>query len=235
MAGVPVSRPVIDWPSDALPFRAHAPNLAPTSISGGRSLAGVERIRQPDAGLWTLRLEIPIRQQPQIRLVRALAARAQGRSGVFRICVGDCGRGPGAMPGYALPPHRVPHSDGAGFSDGTAYRGETAPAALAESAVARAVSLVVQMETAVTDPEPGQFLTLRDGLHVIAEAEALGAGLHRLTVEPPLRQAAPAGSRILFDRPTGLFHLAQDNGLSLALDLQKFGQLSVDFVESVLR
>jgi hypothetical protein len=229
------NRPIIDWPSDALPFRAHAPNLAPVSVSGGRSLAGVERIRQIDAGLWTFRMDIRIHQQPQIRLVRALSAMAQGRYGVFRICVGDCGRGPGAMPDYALPDAAVPHADDAEFSDGAPYEGETAVARLAYAASVRAVQIYVILETAVANPEPGQFLTLDDGLHVIAAAEALGYGWHRLSVEPPLRAAVAASTRVIFDRPTGLFQLAKDDGLALALDLQRFGSLSVDFVETVLR
>jgi hypothetical protein len=224
-----------DWPETALPFRAHALNLAVRSISGGSSLAGVERIRLPDAGLWTFRMEIRIATQPQIRLARALAALSQGRAGVWRVCIGDCGRGPGAMPGWSLPPSDVPHSDDAPFSDGAPYRGEIAGARLGAAAAVRATTIMVQMDAAVFVPEPGQHLTLDDGLHRIAAAEPQGAGLHRLTIAPPLRRASAAGARVILDRPTGLFRLAKDDALDFSLDLQKFGSLSVDMIEQVLR
>jgi hypothetical protein len=235
MAGIIAGRRIIDWPSGALPFRAHGLNNAPVSISGGASLGNVERIRQSDAGKWRFRMDIRISQQPQILLVRALSALAKGRAGTFRICVGDCGRGPGAMPAFALPDSTVPHSDDAEFSDGSTYDGETAVAHLAQAAMARAAEIYVIMDTAVSDPQPGQLLTLDDGLHTIEEAEALGYNWHRLVVDPPLRRAVAGNTRVIFDRPTGLFQLASDDGLSLQLDLQKFSTLSVEFVERVLR
>ncbi len=226
---------ILDWPSEALAARAHGLDLSVTSVSGGASVTGVERLRMPDAGLWTFRMDIRIGTQTQIRLVRALAGLSQGRSRVWRVCVGDCGRGPGAMPDWRLPPHIVPHSDDATFSDGTGYRGETAPARLLVAAAARATSITMTMETAVAAPEPGQLFTLDDGLLLITGVTDLGGGSYGLEFTPPLRRAVAAPSRIIFDRPTGLFRLARDNGLSLTLEGQRFGTLGLEFTEHVLR
>ncbi len=139
------------------------------------------------------------------------------------------------MPGWSLPKHAVPHADGAAFADGATYQGETALAALAVAAAARATTIVVDMLSDVAAPEPGHLLTLDDGLHAIAAAEEIAPDRHALAIDPPLRRPGRAGARVVFDRPHGLFRLSGDSDLSLAIDLQLSAPLSLEFREALIR
>jgi hypothetical protein len=228
----------IYWPSGALPPRRVLCDIQPRSVSGGVSLSGIERFKASDAGIWSLSFTIQIHSAEQVELVRGLAALSDGRNGVFSVCTADCGRGPGAGPNYQLPQNSLPHGLTAGggrayFSDGSGYRSRFYNVRLAASAPTRATTISIVIDTVpLVLPRPGHRFTIAGRLHEVRSvSEAVGA-VANISIRPPLRQAVAAGADINFDEPTGLFRLSRDDGLSLSLDLLRFGVLNLEMGEA---
>jgi hypothetical protein len=53
-----------------------------------------------------------------------------------------------------------------------------------------------------------------------------------ISFTPPLRGPVPSGTQCLFDKPTGLFRLAEDDGMSLELQGHRFASPVVNMVEA---
>jgi len=208
--------------------------LAGTSVSGGRTLSGVERIKQGDAGYWRMSLPIIILNHDNILALRAIDAILGGRAGAIIVPVYDGSRSPGALPNYLLPNSSVPHSDGFTFSDGSTYRGSIYSASVKSSAAARATTIVATIaQTPVVPPQPGMYFSIGDRLHRIKSVSMSGADA-TMTFAPPLRYAVSAGKHIEFDDPRGTWRLADDTGLVVPEGSFRPGQrMTIDLVEAL--
>jgi hypothetical protein len=221
------------WPCAALPAtEMTAPYLVEATFSGGRSLSGVERRRLSGVETWRMERSFAITTPAQIQLWRVIEARLSGRAGVIRMDICDAGRSPAARPTWRFPGADAPHGDGARFSDGARYRGQLYPATAAAAAPARARRVRLQTLAALAPPEPGHHFSVGGRLHRIASVAALGSGLVEVDIVPGLRVPMPAGARVEFDRPQGLWRLSADS-MPLALRSGRFSSPTLSFEEAL--
>lgn len=171
--------------------------LAPRAITGPTSLLGTtQAVEMSGGGLWRITCQgIPLRTVEAIRAFRALTARAVGPVNPIAVPVYDWARRQGAAADLA------DFGDGSSYGDGSQTQTTAVAAELDAAAALRATSIdVVTIEGAAWGA--GEFLTLPHGgdlgdrLHVVHRVTDLGGGVARLSIEPPLRGALPAGTRV---------------------------------------
>lgn len=213
--------------------RSGEPVLRNAAATGGRSSTGREQRVMGDAGFWIVPLSgIVVNTRERAAAYRAMAARLrQGEDVLVPLC------------------------------DLYKPRGARSPAAsvqIAANAALRATQIVVTAtEVDVTE---GAYFSIGDRLYLVArvvagpaapafinplatdtpfvddepwtDAVAASAG-YTLDILPPLRTAAPAGTAISFS-DLKLRCVVQDLGDGdLSLDLGRFGQASLTFIESI--
>jgi hypothetical protein len=222
----------LDWPAQLRPANLRLA-LVNSSISGGRSATGREQVVQGPGGIWSLRYSgVYVRNAEQIRAIRALEARLDGRAGLLRLPVYDCFRTRGFFGDPANAGFRhVPHSDGASFSDTTYYRqsGSGAAITLTANAALNATTLAIAWND--LPPTEGLHFSIGDNLYRIARLQPSGIGAGTITIRPWLRTAASSGAALNFATPRVLMRLAQDDGLALDLQLWRRDTLTIDFEE----
>lgn len=221
--------------SDILRPRLVSCEPVPRSRSGGVSLTGQEQTVTSDAGVWGIRyVDIPIRRADQVRVYRAIAARLNGRAGSILVPVYDCRQTPWpVVAGKRVTSYgSLSHSDGSLFSDRSGYRQPVIVAYLAAEAALRATTLTVGISYGAA-LQGGEHFSIGERLYRIASVQPGMGGLVTVQVWPPLREAAPAGAALEFDRPVCRMRLASDDAMPLDLDLGRFAGPTVSFVEAL--
>jgi hypothetical protein len=79
-------------------------------------------------------------------------------------------------------------------------------------------------------PEPGVYFSIGSRLYLIATVSKAG-NIYTATFVPKLRTTANVNAPIEFSQPKCLMRLAQDNIGQMNLDMLKFSDVSLSFVE----
>lgn len=167
---------------------------------------------QSDAGRWRAAIEFPpMKSNTKARLWRAMLAYMQGRANAILIGPYDTSNVPGVLAGTA-DPNPVYHSDGSGFSDGSAYYQAMTPAEVVGAVASGATSMTIDM-LAGHDIEPGHYFSVIDRLYIIraAEEDADTSDRWIVNVWPPVREAIAAGAIADFDRPLCRMRMENDD------------------------
>ncbi|MCS0497855.1 hypothetical protein NVS89_22450 [Ancylobacter sp. MQZ15Z-1] len=217
------------WPSSLKPSQITDPELVASYATGGRTSNGLEQRVLSDAGYWRLSYTFAIRSREQVLAWRALVTRMKAGEAVVATV-------------YDM--HRATGADAAGSS-----------ATVLSPVPIGSVSALVAIYG--IEAEPGAMFSIGDRLYrvvaVTAPGEAqdnwldadawtggepwpaptLGVTPVQLWFLPPLRAAAPAGTRLSFQNlrlqcwPEGL------SSIPLDLDLGKFADPTLTLVEAL--
>ena len=217
------------WPVHALRPQNVSFDPAPRSLAGPASVSGATQVVSSDAGIWKATFgNVIIRNRQHVLAFRALGVLLEGR--LNPVLVPRCGDyQPKPATGWS---EGVPHSDGTPFSDGALYQGTAIDVVAATGAPARAVSLDVTIGNAGLI-EPGQDFSIGERMYRVKRADYTSPTTATLKFWPVLREAVPAGAVLNFDSPVCRMRLADDGQMDLELQLRRFGQPSVQFVEDV--
>lgn len=227
------------FPTTLTVIKASRPRLSNPSRGGGPGLDGTEQlVVAPGGGRWTWSVTIQIRTRDDVLDLDAFVLGMAGRAGTAIVPIFDGQRAPWNVypltggfitPAKAAYDHAIdPAYDTNPDTTGTLAFALSAPAAMNVTtlAVARATGGVVR---------PGMFLSIGSEMHVVT---ALGApdpgGPATLSVSilPWLRDDHAAGAAVEFARPVCLARLASDDTGRMDLDLLRFGQVTLDFIEA---
>jgi hypothetical protein len=224
----------IRWPDEVLRPQNVSFDLDSRSLAGPASVSGATQVISSDAGLWKATLgEIIVKSRQAVLAHRAIAALLEGRLGSILIPL--C-RGYGPSSGAVLTADEealfaeIPHSDDAFFDDDTGYVGSLTDVVLAADAAVRATTLMVTVNYAADDIQPGQHFSIGERLYRIRTFDATTG---TMTIRPPLREAVTASDVLNFDDPCCRMRLLQDDGLDLELSLRRFSSPSVQFIEDL--
>lgn len=222
----------IRWPIGVLPARSVAFDIAPRNLSAPANIYGVSQVVGQDAGIWRATLgDIVVRNRAAVIVFRGIATELEGRLGkiLVPLCRGYQPLPDGATASASKP---LPHSDGTFFSDGSGYVTNLSSVTLAANAPLRATTLSISI--ALSGPiEPGQHFSIGERLYRVKAASYISPTTATLTIRPPLREPALAGSDLNFDDPVCRMRLATDTEMDLSLEMRRFGNPTVNFVEDL--
>lgn len=217
------------WPIHALRPQNVAFDPAPRSLASPASVSGATQVVASDAGIWKATFgNVIIRNRQHVLAFRALGVLLEGR--LNPVLVPRCGDyQPKPATGWS---EGVPHSDGTPFSDDALYQGTTIGAVAAAAAPARAVTLDVVIANAGLI-QAGQDFSVGERMYRIKRADYTAPTRATLKFWPVLREAVPAGAVLNFDSPVCRMRLVDDSQMDLELQLRRFGQPTVQFLEDV--
>lgn len=223
---------ILQWPEKTLrPVSVTRPYLVSQSQSGGRTLAGVERVRQGDAPFWRMSISLQVWGSREIMALRALIGR--GRGDVLAVPSWDCARSPAGLPDFSIPPSAEPHDDGALFSDGSSYLSRATSAVVDAGAAARATTITVRFINTPRPPVwPDMFLSIADRLYKVDRVTAESGQTAIIAILPPLREPIFAGQVVLWDGARGLWRMTED-GIAMPQANFRIGSMQIDFIEAI--
>ena len=230
---------IIDWPANLKPNHALIPYIENNTTSSGSSVTGIERLVSTDAGRWRYGFRVPIKTQAEVLSWRALMALTETRANIIRVPIEDCRYDVASTSGIRaavrslIPDAGIPHSDGALHSDGSGY---------SQSFVTgKCIALASQGSTAMTMtlpvgavPQIGQMFSNGDNLYRVKSARLVSGATYTLKFEPRLRSVAATGSEFRFDDMSCLMRFSYDAVSRVEMQLLKFTDLELDFVEAVI-
>lgn len=228
---------IVDLPANLRVSDRSDPQLIANTRSGGMAINGFEQIISPLSQRWIWRATIPIHKKDQARSLRVVLAKLQGRFGYLRARVCDMYRvSRNEMGAISVPDGKVPHSDGALFSDGSGYRpagGTTNPVT---GALAGTSTLVLDTDIPLV---AGTFFSINSWLYVITDiddpVDLDNPGTERtVRIAPPLRDPVTVEDEINFDAEC-LWQLASDDVGKLDLRLGKWGAVNLELIEPIGR
>lgn len=215
------------WPIILLPSRVGF-ILDNPSRGGGPSIDGREQTVASLAMRWRASVSIPIRTDAQVLAARALFAKLQGRANAVAVPAFDGRRAPWPLDptfGVKITPARA---GGTGYPD--------VPAAAAINAVvegdtaAGSTSIQVQVSQGGV-PQAGQYFGVGERLHIITGVTDETGGQYQLAFLPPLRAQASNGATVIFAHPVCTMKQASDAQGLPPLDMLRFGDMTLEFVE----
>lgn len=227
---------IILWPRKVLaPTRVMA-NPVAFSRGGGRSLGGKERVIRTDKGYWSITLDsIPVHSAAQRRVWNVIRTMLSGRSGLCAVPVwsfdtAPYAEGEGEWGQYG--PLLTTHSDGATFSDGSKYvQGRIHIELGGVAAEIGDTSVRLSIVHGAADLAGVRF-SYNHALYETGQPTSVSGSVWTVPVFPAIRSEIPAGARLEFDEPTCLVRLANDRGMDIDFNIDRFSHASVDFVEA---
>jgi hypothetical protein len=201
----------VDWPRLTFVPRTPEVRLAGETVGGGRSLTGKMMPVAADSGYWLITLgNIPIRTRGEVLAWEAIAAQLEGRRGTINVPIYQSKRSPwpAGVPGAAI------------------------LATMQNAIAAGATSCIIAM-TIGADPEAGMFFSTGERLYQIRTATPTSGDLWAITFRPTARQAVSDGDSLEFAHPICRCRLVADDGMGLALDLQRFANATLYVEEDV--
>lgn len=217
---------LIFWPPALCPAKI-AINPKAVSVRGPTSLSGFRQSVVSPAGVWSIKyVDIPLIKE-KINLWRAIAAQAEGSSGVLVVPAYDYSV-------LSLPGEtgllEATHDDTTTFSDGSSYVSDATQvvALAAASAGSTAVNVVVICGGTIT---PGMYFSIGYNLYIVKKLEQLTSTGYTLHFWPMARIDIVAGTELRFSTPVCKVQLANDDSMPLEIELGCHAHPSVEFVE----
>lgn len=230
----------IFWPTTILKPMAGKSKIVAATISGGRSISGLEQVVQSDAGYWRLTMaQIRIGNNEALRTYNVIEATLQGRGGTALVPFLDCHRAPWpVINGVTVTSNgSQPWSDGTLFNDGTGWLDPVIIADMVDEVAAGATTATIRIIVGSA---------LLAGMHwqagergyriqrVLSETiESADSTLYSIQFWPPARDAIPAGTSLNFDDPRFLARLETDDEMDFDAELWKHGRPTLNFIEAI--
>lgn len=220
------------WPAGIFP-RSGMFHPDSASRTGGQSLSGSEQV-VPTNPRWRASFKGPVVTEESVLSWRAFVGQMNGRAGTVLVPRWE-EYGPVDVNGRRLSYVDAASYERGGLNFDLSGFGQEEPehAVLATAAAINSTRISVDLHD-VEGPRPGQYFGIGDRLHLVTHVwqEAEGA-LTQLQFTPWLRAAAPEGSRLILDRPVCLMRFAQDQTGELELDMGRWGNGGLEFVEAI--
>lgn len=221
----------ITWPAGIFP-RSGMFGFGASSRSGGQSISGSEQITTMNP-TWRASFSGPVVTEESVLSWRAFVGAMSGRAGTVLVPRWEA-YGPVDANGRRLSYVETASYDGGGLNFDLSGFGqqEVAYALLASPAGINATRISVDVLNG-PGPRPGQYFGLGNRLYLATAVwwETEDAPT-QIQFTPWLRTAAPAGARVILDRPVCLMRFAQDQSGELELDMGLWGNGSFEFVEA---
>lgn len=226
------------WPVQLWPSRCDF-HLENQSSSGGVSILGNEQVIVAPSARWRAKLSIPIMHEATTLAYRAFVAALGGRAGtalaptwsVYRTRDANGRRFGGnrdAAWGGDLEQDGVAFDlSGFGQDDTPVYASLAAPAAL------NATQIAVDYAPGIDGLRPGQYFSIGHRLYMVTQTWQVDDDAPtQIRFSPWLREDVDQGAPVIIDRPVCLMRFAQDVTGELELDLGRWGQGQLEFVEA---
>jgi hypothetical protein len=237
----------VTWDCSVLPFQSVEFTRRNLSRSGGLTLSGTEQVVQSSSDFWAANVTVKIREWDQILAYRAIQAQSYGRAtewvipvpisaGIFvqtRIVTQNYPEASFSEEFSAefmeedvrTTVTYIPYPHITGKVNATALRGATLLSFTMDPPAGTSIS-----PTREYVPVPGIYFSIGSRLYMVATVARTG-NVYTATFVPKLRATANAGVPIEFSQPKCLMRLAQDNIGQMNLDMLKFADVSLSFVE----
>jgi hypothetical protein len=222
------------WPAALVNVTRARFQLENVSRGGGAAMNGSEqRVYNPDQR-WIASITVPIRNKEQVFAFRALMARADGSAGIIDVPAFEKHRANWPVDAYGrkLSPKFTRRRE----LDGTIYEDPAIPTASAITATVsgahaiRATTLAISL-TQGSPLHYGQYVSIAGHLYILRWPVSTVGSVYTFEIRPPLRVAAAAGATVEVANPTCEMRLASDDQTGLDLDLLKFAEPSLSFIE----
>jgi len=230
---------LLHWPDLLNRDRMFKWELGARTISGGRSVSGVQQVGRTDGGgVWMATMDdVQVSTPNQIRAWKAIKARLDGGATPIVMPCREVVTAPWPLVGgVALTDLPSTNSDDSTLSDDTEYEGSPIQATLAAGADLRATQLLMTFATGgpllAGETFSIQHQTFSWRRYEVAGVTLDGDGNSLVTIRPPLREATPAGQWVEFNTPKCVMQLASPDAMDLPLELRTYGKASPKFVES---
>lgn len=234
------------WPHRLFRPRSQEWGVQGGSQEGGRPQSGAtpQRIVFGGGGLNVAKLSnIRLRTREQVAAWTAIELDLDNGAG--QIVVPRCSRRSGPLPS-GVKAQGVTHSDGTAFADGAPYAGKLVASTALAAADFRATSLRLRLigGRPLIGGERFSFLHPNAGWRIYGVARVSSQAAvevggkvvghdYEIAFRTPLRERVAEGERIEWDLPRCTMRLADPNGMSLSVDLERFADVSVAFVEDL--
>lgn len=227
------------FPSTLTVVKVSRPRLSNPSRGGGPGLDGTEQlVVAPGGGRWTWSVTIQVRTRDDVLDLDAFVLGMAGRAGTALVPIFDGQRAPWnvdpltgglitpakAAASAAVDPAFNANPDTTGAL--TFTLGDPAPMNATTLIVARATGGIVR---------PGMFFSLSSEMHVVTALDTPDVGgpaTLSVSIRPWLRADYASGTPLEFARPVCLARFASDDTGRMDLDLLRFGQVTLEFVEA---
>lgn len=246
---------LINQPTLALDFLACPKaiyDVVGAGIDGGRNSVGESQsIEMSGGGIVTASLEdCKIVSREQLRYINKLGARLNGGFRYIVVPIPTDWFGPFPIVGKLPTPimRGIPHSDGALFSDGSGYSQATVWGKFLADAGLNAGQVTVRVYGATRNIDGDWFSVQHaakgwrayrdwDSFKIGSGTETVsGADVayddYQLSIQPPLRQAVSAGTRIEYARPRFVAKLKQGATLPLTIEAFFVTEQTIEFSEA---
>jgi hypothetical protein len=217
----------IAWDTAILPFHSVMFSRKNLSRSGGLTISGTEQVVQSSSDFWEAEATIKIRSKEQRLAFRAYQAQNWGRAGQWLIPVCD--------PAYPVITNVLEASFGPDF--GPDFSSPLTPTVETFVTVARVTNAAAKGDQVITftmnaPPLPGMYFSLGSRLYLIGSVTPSNTvRTYTANFAPKLRAATSIGATMEFANPRCLMRLAQDNIGQMNLDMLRFADVSLNFVE----
>lgn len=226
----------VAWPKCMLVPQSIGFNLRRRTQGGGPSVLGVEQVVSSASMRWEAQMTLRLTSPPKVLAYRGLVNSLDGRlgkvliptySGFFAVAV----HGGSPLTDYTYVGAQLgPFSDRSTFSDSSVFETDPVHAVTAASAAKGATSFDVTMNISLP-PLEGHYLSIGEFLYVVTQFSQVAGNRYTVNVRPPLRVAHPSGALVELSNPVCRMRLATDDSGSLQLDMLRFGDVSLAFVE----
>lgn len=226
------------WPDQILnPSSIRAAPSAQT-ISGGRTLSGLETVIQSDSGFWTITLtEVPINTVEQVLCWQGIEARLSGRYGTILVPLYSKLNAPFPV-GMGIPADLpgLPFSAGQFFASGVGFRNRRIIVKLVNSLNIGDTTAVIRLHVG-SDLRAGQIFgdEANEYAYKITKCVLRRGTIHTYdcSIWPQARAMIPKLTYINMDNPRVRCRLQMDAGMDATFQYGKFARPSVTFEEDV--
>ena len=210
------------------------------SRSGGLSILGNEQVTVAPSSRWRAGFSGPVVTEATVLAWRAFVAAMGGRAGTVLVPKWEA-YGPRNANGRRFEEQATAlYGDDALFDDGTNFDlsgwgqdDDPVYATLAEAAALNATQIAVNYAPGIDGVRPGQYFSIGHRLHLATQTWQEAAGQPtQIRFTPWLRESAAAGATVNIDRPVCLMRFAGDATGELDLDMGRWGQGQLEFVEA---
>lgn len=221
---------ILEWPYLALVPEAVSINLVPFTRSGGRAIGGGKTAIRTDIGFWEIEFSgVQLFDRPNFKAFDAISAILGGASGRIAVPIYSNESAPFAN-GVEIWPFSVKHSDGAGFSDGSAYL--QMPIAVQSSGVTPIGAGIISLNAINADSDlSGVKFSYNHALYQTGELISKIGNISTVRITPSIRETIPANADLNFSRPTCVCRLADDDSMVRGVDPSRLQRVTVKFQE----